>query len=1040
MMPSPSAKSRISLPATILVCLLVSALFYVGIMRLDIDTDVIRSMPTGDPVLSDARAVIRTHPMQNQVIVDLFHPGGDPKVLVEAGQWVQHQMTASGLFQQVGMDDIRELIPDLLRYVATHLPMLFSDSDIETIIKPRLTDDAVRRSLEAAVAQLSNLDSIGQAELLALDPLGLRSVVLARLIHLAPSQEVNVFKGFLLSKDQRHLLLLAKPHGSGTDTTHAKKISRLMEGMADALQRRFASLSVPVKFTPFGAYRAALDNERTAKRDVRLMIALATIGIAMLMFVAFPRPYIGLLALLPAIAGTGVAVFVYALMHRSISVLTLGFGGAIISITVDHGIAYLLFLDRPHGSTGRQAAREIWAIGLLATLTTVGAFSILALSRFAVLSQIGQFAALGIAFSFLFVHTLFPLMMPSLAPAEKERSRWLQQALYKIAHWGGNYKVWGAGAVALGMLFFARPQFDVDFRSMNTVSKDTAAAEKWISGHWGNLSDRVYLMAHASSIQHLQDRCDDLLEIYEEATAGNILAAAFSPSMIFPGRQRSQQNFHAWRRFWDPAKVQQFKTTLVSESTALGFTPFAFDAFIATITSPMFQKTELPRSFFPLMGVVAPTESSATEPVWTHWSILTPGSAYEAERFIRQTADQQTRLFDPRHFSIKLGEALKDTFLKMVAIIAASVVVLVFLFFLDWKVSLVTLAPVAFAFVCTLGTLNLIGHPLGIPGLMLSIIVIGMGIDYALFFVRAHQRYRDDTHPSVGLIRLAVFLASASTLVGFGALITADHQLLNSAGLTCFIGVAYALIGAYALLPPLLNRLFTASTVSRFDIVKESPAHFQPLRLRRYYRHMEAVVRLQVWWRLRTDPVFAEFKSILPTPASLFVYGIGYGELVAYLLEAFPHLDLVAADRHPERVRIARRIVGDAATVECIPATAIGGDSGNFDVELLLDGYQQLTDSELTLMLERLRFQLKSTGRLIMRAQTIPMDEALMAAGAQRSRRGRHSLFGNPAKTRSTRQMQSIIEAAGFSMLEIKPSGNGRKGFWFIAGLESKPA
>lgn len=39
----------------------------------------------------------------------------------------------------------------------------------------------------------------------------------------------------------------------------------------------------------------------------------------------------------------------------------------------------------------------------------------------------------------------------------------------------------------------------------------------------------------------------------------------------------------------------------------------------------------------------------------------------------------------------------------------------------------ITLSPAIFAFVCTMGTLKVMGHPLDIPALMLAIIIMGMG-------------------------------------------------------------------------------------------------------------------------------------------------------------------------------------------------------------------------------------------------------------------------------------------------------------------------
>ena len=187
-----------------------------------------------------------------------------------------------------------------------------------------------------------------------------------------------------------------------------------MDEIATRIVTQFKSQGLTVTLTPAGAYRAALDNEVLIRKDVRNAVTFATLGIALLLLLAFPRPLIGLLSLLPAVAGTLCAFFIWSLIYRSISIMVMGFGGAIISITVDHGIAYLLFLDRPQKAYGKTASHEVWAVGLLATLTTVGAFAALTLSDFSVFRQLGQFAALGIGLSFLFVHTIFPRIFPAL--------------------------------------------------------------------------------------------------------------------------------------------------------------------------------------------------------------------------------------------------------------------------------------------------------------------------------------------------------------------------------------------------------------------------------------------------------------------------------------------------------------------------------------------------------------------------------------------------------------------------------------------------
>ena len=127
--------------------------------------------------------------------------------------------------------------------------------------------------------------------------------------------------------------------------------------------------------------------------------------------------------------------------------MVLGFGGAIISITVDHGIAYLLFLDRSHETRGKDASYEVRAIGIMAVITSIGAFLILSFSSFPTFTELGQFTALGILFSFLFVHSVFPRIFPVMVPSS-DRALPLRSLVNSL------YSTGRKGAIAAVVLFF----------------------------------------------------------------------------------------------------------------------------------------------------------------------------------------------------------------------------------------------------------------------------------------------------------------------------------------------------------------------------------------------------------------------------------------------------------------------------------------------------------------------------------------------------------------------------------------------------------
>ncbi|MFZ3044426.1 MAG: MMPL family transporter, partial [Desulfatirhabdiaceae bacterium] len=873
--------ASINFPLLFLVISIIIGLIVSGFYLTEIDADITRYLPQNDPAVADAGYIFKHHPIQDQLVIDVGMEKPDPDALADMGDRIEGLLLESGLFKGVGVKDIQNLIPELVSYIITHLPVFFSEEALQTHVLPRIQPETIRSRMEAVYVSLLNLDGIGRAQSISQDPLGLMEPVMSRLSHLAPTMDVRIYREKLMSLDETHLLIVANPIQSGTDTVFARRLAALMDDISRTIVRESEKQGAIVTLTPVGAYRAALDNESIARRDVSRALWLATLGIAFLLVFSFPRPWIGLLAFLPSLAGTSAAFFICALLHKKLSIMALGFGGAIISITIDYGIAYLMFLDRHQETRGKDASREILAVGLVAAMTTIGAFGVLVFSGFPIFQQLGLFTALGVGFSFAFVHSVFPRIFPVM-PAAGFRPLPVRSLVKWISSIGkpGAYVVLGIGVV---LIFFAWPDFNIKLSSMNTVSQRTADADDLIARVWGGqIFNKIYLMTEAGSISDLQDRWDGIQPEIDRDILSNTLTAGFIPSMIFPGKHQRSKNLAAWQAFWQPDRVEKLRKAIGQSAGELDFNPDAFDSFFRVVSNeyPDDADGDIPEKFYSLLGIRKNSEGQG----WVQVSSLTPGSAYDPETFFSKY-HAHGRLFDPGHFSKSLGHLMFDSFLKLSIIVGLSVAILVFLFFMDWKLTGIALLPVVFALISTLGTMNLIGHPLDIPGLMLSIIVIGMGVDYSLYFVRAYQRYADDTHPGLELIQMSVFLASASTLIGFGVLIFSEHSLLKSAGLTSFLGIGYSLVGAFVILPPILRHVFCLHPVNSDQTQNLTD------RLRWRYRYREAYPRLFARFKIRWDPMFHELSHYLK-PATVVKtvldIGCGYGVPACWILERYP--------------------------------------------------------------------------------------------------------------------------------------------------------
>jgi len=1020
-----TAEKRFRLPLAVMTVVCLGLMLAVATTRIQLDFDVAASLPSIDPTLSDARYMLQNHPLQDQVVIDIGVSTANPELLVRAGDIVTQDLRKSGLFKQVGMGDLRDQFPALMTYLMGNFPVLFTRAELEKKVKPLLAPYRVRASLVKSLNQLAGLEGVGRGAMMTRDPLGLSELVLEKMSQLSPAKGIRFFQGHLISADNQHLLIVASPSRPGTDTAFSRKLSRRLATLALVVERRFQQEGETVVLTPVGTYRAALDNELMAKADTRRAILFSVAGIALLLLFSFPRPGIGILALVPALAGTVIAFFLFSLIHPSISIMTLGFGGAIISITVDHAIAYFLFLDQSHHTSGAEAARETRAVCLLALLTTVGAFLTLSISGFPILSQIGQFAAMGIAASFVFLHTVFPRLIPELQPSKRTRPPLLQRVIGNLGR-GANGK-WAVVALVFGlvMAFFARPQFNADLASINTISPQTQAAEEKIGQVWGNVFSQVYMALEGDSLTDLQQKSDRLLNLLEADRDSGQLDTVFVSSLIFPGEGRAQRNVASWQAFWSRQRISNLRKNIRSASRELGFSPTAFNPFLRQLSLRQVPTPELPEQFAAMMGITRLQKTGK----WVQFLSLKPGDRYIPDDFIqRYQQEASVTVFDATYFSSQLGKFLMSTFLKMLLIISVSVLCLIFFFFLSWKLTLIAALPVLFAMVSTLGTLNILGHPLDIPGLMLSIIVIGMGVDYSLFFVLSYQRYGDENHPSLRLIRMAVFLASASTLIGFGVLNLADHRLLKSAGLVSVLGIGYALIGAFVILPPILRKVFV--TDRRRLMKKAQQSENRSVRVQSRYMTMEAHPRMFARFKIKLDPMFPELDRYVDFSGRILDIGCGYGVPACWILDRFPGARIFGVDPDPERVRIAARAIGDNGTTAVGSAPALPFEGQEVDMALLFDMIHYLDDNQLIETLQTIHSRLTCQGKIVIRV-TIP--DPANTSSWRWIETFRVRLRRQPVYFRSEIELYALIENCGFSVEAVDPSGNQREETWIMA-------
>lgn len=1003
----------------VIVGLIVGALFFWETNNLKIETDILASMPHSDPVLDSARQVIGHLPVQDKIFIDLEQASSDREQLVSAARRVTSRLAASGLFSKVGVGEDAGLFPELIDHVQGRLPILLSADDLEKKISPLLQPEKIRETIFQNRQSLEQLEGIGRAGMIAKDPLGLSHVILGQMSALAPTGQAQFYSGQLLSADGRHALIIAHIAGSGTDTMRAAQIEKLLEDCRQDLAAH-EDLKNQFTLTSVGAYRAALDNETIAKRDTRLAIILTTIAISLLLIFTFPRPLIGLLALLPSAAGAIAALFVCSLIFKSVSMLAVGFGGAIMAFTVDLGLTYLLFLDQPRQTEGAKVAKALWTSELLSVLTTLGAFLLLLISDFKILAEIGVFAAMGVTFALVFVHVLFPKIFPAMPAAKRETNQYLLAVVRKVAA-PARWKLIAAVCLGLVMLFFANPVFNVDMQAMNSLRPETLAAEKKMQSVWGNLSGRCYVLMEATSLTQLQSKNESLQKLFERDLREGKIEKVFLPTVLFPSEEQAKVNFEAWKRFWTSERLTTLKTRLSAAAKAYGFAPDAFDPFWAIMTQTPSVSMGISEKYFDILGMAKTAEG------YVQLTLVTTGKQYNAENFFdRLSQGDLAKLFDADLFNRRLGEFLKDIFVEIAVIVSIGIVLVVFIFFLDWRLSLAVLTPVVFALIATLGTLKIIGHPLDIPGIMLWIVIMGMGIDYAIYYVCTYQRYPDENAPAMNTIKLSIFMSAATTFVGFGVLALAEHFLLRSIGLVSLFGIGYSLLGAYFILPTLMQNIFAPFDFPQGAVIAGSREHVRRVVLR--YRLLPAYPKAFALLKMLIDPMFRELDQYVKNPRRIIDIGCGYGVPATWLLELYPLAEVFGLEPDEERVLIANRTIGSRGNAQVGLAPGLPEVDGLVDHVIMLDMLHLIKDDELQLVLQRIYDKLEAGGTLLIRA-TVP--SGLKVPWKRWIEAARLKTTGMQERFRSEEEIAGFISAAGFAVSVHVSPAKGVEEKWF---------
>ncbi|MCM4169020.1 Protein-export membrane protein SecF [Arenibacter antarcticus] len=698
-----------------------------------------------------------------------------------------------------------EDVSNTLNFVYGNVPLFLDNTDYDQISN-RLSKDSISKITERNYRTLISPTGIVAKEMILKDPLGISFMALKQLRKLGVGDQFELKNGFLLSKDQQHILLFISPTYPSSETAeNAIFVADLLETQKH-LDKMFEG---KVNSEYFGATLIAVANAQQIKKDIQLTVSIALTILMGILILFYKKISIPIILFLPTLFGAILSVAVLYWTRGKISAISLGIGSVLLGVTLDYSL-HILTQIRSNPSI-RIMYRDVTKPVLMSSITTALAFICLMFLDSQALQDLGLFAAVSVIGASVFALLLIPHVYRS---TEKLKSS--ATVLDKIAAYDFHRNKWGI-AVLIGLMImsaftFNRVEFNKDISKLNYEPKNLVQARENLDALTDMSSKSIYLAAYGTEDQlvlQTNDRIYNTLKTLKEEQ--KILSYSSIGPVVLP-QKNQQEKIEQWNRFWDDSTKNSIKRNLIATGGSLGFKPSTFDPFY-TLISKDFQPLKLTdyneAGALPLDDYIS-TDGDLT--TITSLVKLNDEHSLKVKEIFKNSPN--TLVIDRQEMNEAFLGNLKNDFNSLILYSLFAVLLILFLFFKSFSLTLVTGIPIFITWWLTIGIMGVFNIEFNIFNIIISTFIFGLGIDYSIFVTTGLLKEHQTGEKALHTHRTSILLSVITTILGIGVLVFAKHPALYSISLVSLIGILSAVFIAFSI-QPLLFLLFIGSHAKR---------------------------------------------------------------------------------------------------------------------------------------------------------------------------------------------------------------------------------
>jgi predicted exporter len=530
--------------------------------------------------------------------------------------------------------------------------------------------------------------------------------------------------------------------------------------------------------TGVGAF--GVEVQETIRAEAQRLSIFATAALSLVVLLVYRSLRLLLLSTLPMGMGFLLGLTVVATAFDSVHGIALAFGFTLLGVAIDYPL-HLFSHTRRGGGSPAVAMAAIWPTMRLGALSTAVAYLAIALSGSEGLAQLGVFTVTGVVVAALVTRFWLPSLLPDPGLTTMPGGERLSPELAYLP---------AAALLVLAAATWhvAAPDrlWDDRLSSLSPVPEPRLRTDRALRAAAGTPDMRHQIVMHDDSLESLLAESEIVELRLAEAASEGLLKSWRSVSQLLPSRERQAER---------QREIPDSDTLRARLDDAVSRTPFHPEAFAPFIAAAETASTLPPLEPAAVAGtLLGPWLDSHLLQLEERWvsliSVREPDAAALGER-VAGWGDR-IELVDLMQSTATLMQEYRSGVISTVSVAAFAIVLLIWLQRRQLAQILWISLTVAVALATTVVIVSVFHGPLTVIHLVAALLVLGLGLDYALFLSRTEEAVeRCATNE-------AVLACAASTTLAFGILATSSIPVLKFIGFTVAVGSATSYLLALA--------------------------------------------------------------------------------------------------------------------------------------------------------------------------------------------------------------------------------------------------